>query len=78
MKTLTAEEILALKRGMLVQATDRDTVTLGDIIIPRDSWLVTQPLIDGDLYIALHPMWHTELNFFTAEEMAEAKVIRIA
>jgi hypothetical protein len=78
MKTLTAEEILALKRGMLVQATDRDTVTLGDIIIPRDSWLVTQPLIDGDLYIALHHMWHTELNFFTAEEMAEAKVIRIA
>jgi hypothetical protein len=78
MKTLTAEEILALKPGMLVQATDRDTVTLGNIIIPRDSWLVTQPLVDGDLYIALHPMWHTELNFSTAEEMAEAKVIRIA
>jgi hypothetical protein len=78
MKTLIAEEILALKPGMLVQATDRDTVTLGDETIPRDSWLVTQPLIDGDLYIALHPMWHTELNFFTADEMATRGIIRIA
>jgi hypothetical protein len=73
MKTLTAEEILALRPGMLVQATKSDGATF-----PKDAWLVTETPIDGDLYRALEPMWHTEANFFTADEMTAAGIIRIA
>ncbi len=64
---------------MLVQSTKAGMTVQGESHpLPPDAWLVTQTPIDGDLYMALEPMWHTELNFETAADMAEAGVIRIA
>jgi hypothetical protein len=82
MKTLTAEEILALRPGMLIQSTTPAMPVQGEEGIPWSyAWLITGTPIDGRLYEVLEPMWHNPLdyNFETASDMAEAeKPIRIA
>jgi hypothetical protein len=81
MKTLTAEEILALKPGMLIQSTDPQSVSSeGRAWV----WLVISAPIDAvdGLYDVLEPMWHTpfltDWSFATADDMVEEGMIRIA
>jgi len=82
MKTLTAEEILALRPGMLIQSTKPAMPVRGEEGTPWPyAWLVTGTAIDGRLYEVMEPMWHNPLdyNFETAADMAEMeKPIRIA
>jgi hypothetical protein len=66
---------------MLVQSTQAGMPIQGEIhVSPPNAWLVTQNLIDGELYMALEPMWHNPLDysFETAADMVEEGVIRIA
>jgi hypothetical protein len=78
MKTLTAQEILALRPGMLI----RSTTPAGEVQSEEAyMWLVTGTPIDGRLYEVMNLLDHSPIdyNFETAADMAETdKPIRVA
>ena len=78
MKTLTAEEILALRPGMLIQSTTPAMPVRGEEGTPWPyAWLITGTPIDGRLYEVLEPCGTTRLTITLRLAEAE-KPIRIA
>jgi hypothetical protein len=78
MKTLTAQEILALRPGMLIQST---TPAGGVQSEEAYMWLIVGTPIDGRLYEVMNLLYHSPIdyNFETAADMVEMeKPIRVA